>query len=71
MTTDTEEERKRIEIDSVLHHSRAEQSYDARKKDTEFTRLKSSTVIFRVDLQVLFYPTLTHINMFYQRLLSN
>ncbi|KAL4153058.1 hypothetical protein QTP88_000891 [Uroleucon formosanum] len=72
LSADTEEERKNIEIDSMLHHSRAEQSYDALKKDTEFARLNSSTVVLCVDLQqVLFYPTLTHSNMFYQRQLSN
>jgi len=72
IAADTEEERKKIEIDSMLHHSRAEQSYDALKKDTEFARLNSSTVVLCVDLQqVLFCPTLTHSNMFYQRQLSN
>ncbi|KAL4119072.1 hypothetical protein QTP88_011939 [Uroleucon formosanum] len=72
LSADTEEERKNIEIDSMLHHSRAEQSYDALKKDTEFARLNSSTAVLCVDLQqVLFCPTLTHSNMFYQRQLSN
>jgi len=55
-----------------LHHSKAEQSYDALKKDTDIGKLNSSIVLLCVDLQqVLFCPTLTHSNMFYQRQLSN
>lgn len=72
VAADTEEERKKIEIDSKLHHSKAEQSYDALKKDTDIGRLNSSIVVLCVDLQqVLFCLTLTHSNMFYQRQLSN
>ncbi|XP_060876766.1 LOW QUALITY PROTEIN: uncharacterized protein LOC132949739 [Metopolophium dirhodum] len=72
VAADTEEESKKIEIDSKLHHSKAEQSYDALKKDTDIGRLNSSIVVLCVDLQqVLFCPTLTHSNMFYQRQLSN
>ncbi|KAL4153297.1 hypothetical protein QTP88_001130 [Uroleucon formosanum] len=38
--TDTEEDRKKIEIDSKLHHSKADQSYDALKKDTDIANAR-------------------------------
>lgn len=41
-------------------------------KKTDIARLNSSIVVLCVDLQqVLFCPTLTHSNTFYQRQLSN
>jgi len=42
---------KKIEIDGKLHHSKAEESYDALKKDTDIGRLNSSIVVLCVDLQ--------------------
>lgn len=68
----TEEERKNIEIQSSLHYSKADESYNQLKKDEEIAR-KNKNIVLCTDLQqVLFCPNLTHSSIFcYQRQLSN
>lgn len=64
----SEEERKNIELDSMLHHAKADQAYTILKADS----LSLSQVTLCVDLQqVLFTPMLTHSNVFYQRQYSS
>lgn len=66
----TEEERKKVQTGSELHHRRAESAYIFLKNDTNLPN-DSNTVVLCVDLQqVMFCPTLTHSSMFYQRQLS-
>lgn len=68
----TEEERKNIEIQSNLHHSKADQAYKQLKQDADIARKNKNIIVLCVDLQqVLFCPNLTHSSIFYQRQLSN
>lgn len=68
----TEEERKNIEIQSGLHHSKADQSYKQLKQDADIARKNKNIIVLCVDLQqVLFCPNTTHSSIFYQRQLSN
>lgn len=67
-----EKEFTRIQNESEVHHRKAENSYKSLKEDTDCAKNDSSVVVLCVDLQqVLFCPTLTHSNVFYQRQLSN
>lgn len=67
-----EDEFRRIQNESELHHRKAETSYRSLKDDTDCAKIDSSIIVLCDDLkQVLFCPTLTHSNVFYQRQLSN
>ena len=66
------EETRKLQIETELHHRRAEAAYKSLKNDTEYAKNDTHVVVLCVDLQqVLFCPTLTHSNVFYQRQLSN
>lgn len=68
----TEAEQKTIEIQSGLHHFKADQAYKQLKEDTEIASRNKNIIVLCVDLQqVLFCPDLTHSSIFYQRQLSN
>ena len=67
----TEEERKKLQTDSMLHHFKADQAYRAMHNDSEIAANNENVTVLCVDLQqVLFCPTLTHSSMYYQRQLS-
>ncbi|KAL4104233.1 hypothetical protein QTP88_019542 [Uroleucon formosanum] len=62
----TEEERKNIEIQSNLHHSKADQAYKQLKQDADIARKNKNIIVLCVDLQqVLFCPNLTHSSIFF------
>lgn len=65
-------ERRTIEVESRIHHARADLAYSSLAKDTALAENHlDTTVVLCVDLQqVLFCPNLTHNNVFYQRQLS-
>lgn len=64
---ENEESRAEILIESNLHHAKAEQAYSQLKKDAELDK-SNPQIILAADLQqVLFCPTVTHSNVFYQR----
>jgi hypothetical protein len=63
-----ETERNKILIESELHHRKAEKSYSTLKEDSELAKNNSNLIVLTTDLQqVLFTPSLTHSNVFYQR----
>lgn len=67
-----ESELNKVKIESELHHFKADQAYKALNEDTLRAKAKNSINVICVDFQqVLFCPTLTHSNMFYQRQLSS
>ncbi|KAJ8930801.1 hypothetical protein NQ314_016357 [Rhamnusium bicolor] len=71
VNAENEDERKNIKTESELHHRNAEQAYQTLKEDTERSKNDPSIVVICMDLQqVLFSPTLTHSNIFYQRQFS-
>ena len=72
ISAESEEERRDIQTQSDLHHSKADQAYKTLKKDTLTAQRNKNIIILCVDLQqVLFCPNLTHSSVFYQRQLSN
>lgn len=72
IAADTEEESRKLKIESELHHRRAELAYKTMSEDSEQAKCDENYVVLAVDLQqVLFCPTLHHSNIFYQRQLSN
>ena len=68
----SEDDRKKIQQESGLHQSRASLGYQELKADIVKSKVNnSSTVVLCVDMQqVLFCPTLSHSDIFYQRQLS-
>lgn len=71
IAADDEEERKKIENESQIHHSRADLAYKSLAEDTTFSRSNENVIVLCIDLQqVLYCPNLTHSNVFYQRQLS-
>jgi hypothetical protein len=63
-----ETERNKILTESELHHRKAEKSYSTLKEDSELAKNNSNLIVLTTDLQqVLFTPSLTHSNVFYQR----
>lgn len=67
-----ETELHKIELESQLHHAKADQAYKALKHDTEMAKVNNNVHVICVDLQqVLVCPTLTHSTVFYQRQLSS
>ncbi|CAH1997534.1 unnamed protein product [Acanthoscelides obtectus] len=70
-STDDANEKKKIEIESEIHHRKAEAGYKTLKDDTETSKLNPNYVVLCTDLQqVLFCPNLTHSSVFYQRQFS-
>lgn len=62
---------RNLEIESRLHHARADSAYKSLDNDGKTGEVDKDTVCLCVDLeQVLYCPTLTHGNVFYQRQLS-
>lgn len=68
----SEDDRKKIQLECDLHQSKASLGYTELKADIVKSKSNnSSTVVLCVDMQqVLFCPTLTHSDIFYQRQLS-
>ena len=70
-STDDANERRSVEIESKIHHMRAEAGYNTLKQDTEIAKINLNYIVLCTDLQqVLFCPTLTHSSIFYQRQFS-
>jgi hypothetical protein len=62
------DERRKIAMESELHHRKAEKSYACLKEDTVSAKENPRLHVVFTDLeQVLFSPNLTHSNVFYQR----
>lgn len=71
VSAETEEARDSILKESEFHHRRAEKAYSSLNGDIMIAKENVSVVVLCVDLQqVLFCPTLTHSNVFYQRQLA-
>lgn len=71
VNAENEEERRRIKAESEVHHRKAEKSYQTLKEDTVRSKNDPLVIVICMDLQqVLFSPTLTHSNVFYQRQFS-
>ncbi|CAH1975695.1 unnamed protein product [Acanthoscelides obtectus] len=70
-SNDDANEKKRSEIESEIHHRKAETGYKTLKDDTDTSKLNPNYVVLCTDLQqVLFCPNLTHSSVFYQRQFS-
>jgi hypothetical protein len=68
ISADTEAERAAISLWSELHHRKAESAYNSLKTDPDAAQINLNLVVLCTDLeQVLFCPTLSHSNVFYQR----
>ncbi|KAF6207360.1 hypothetical protein GE061_018601 [Apolygus lucorum] len=66
-----DEERRAIQNESDLHHTKAVQGYGALKLDTSKAKQNPNIIVLCIDLQqVLFASTLHHSDVFYQRQLS-
>lgn len=67
-----ENELRKIQIESDIHHIRADLAYKTLAADTsECKAINANNVVLCIDLQqVLFSPKLSHNNVFYQRQLS-
>lgn len=62
------DEIRNTEIESQLHHAKAEKAYSTLNKDIDSAKNDSNIIVLATDLQqVLFCPTLKHSNVFYQR----
>lgn len=63
---------KQLEIETKMHHARADSGYKSLDNDSKVAQEnKGDIIVVCVDLeQVLYCPTLTHGNIFYQRQLS-
>ncbi|KAJ8872557.1 hypothetical protein PR048_026163 [Dryococelus australis] len=71
IATENKAERHKIDLDSALHHTKAENAYKSLKEDEEMAKKNSNVMVLCVYLQqVLFCSTLSHSSMFYQRRLS-
>lgn len=67
-----QETQNRIQVQSDLHHAKAEAAYNLLKSDIEKSKCDKDVVVICVDLQqILSCPTLTHSSMYYQRQLSS
>jgi hypothetical protein len=60
----TEEEHKKVLLQSHLHHAKSDLANKALKCYQERRTSNTNLVVLCVDLQVLFCPTLTHSSMF-------
>nr|XP_014030419.1 unnamed protein product [Salmo salar]XP_014030420.1 unnamed protein product [Salmo salar] len=68
----SEEEKRKIAVESELHHRKAEKAYTQLQSDTEWAKANADCHVISVDLQgVMYTPNLTHSNVYYQRQLSN
>lgn len=70
-STDDPHKLRELQIESQLHHARADSAYTSLGNDKKTGEINKDTICLCVDLeQVLYCPTLTHGNVFYQRQLS-
>ncbi|KAJ8875963.1 hypothetical protein PR048_023871 [Dryococelus australis] len=71
VAAETEDVQKRISAQNTLHHRKTETVYKVLHEDVVMSKSYPKYVVFCTDLQqVLFYPTLHHSSMFYQRQFS-
>ena len=71
LSTNNEAELKRIENESKIHHMRADLAYKSLADDSKRAKNNPQYVMVCIDLQqILFCPTLTHVDVFYQRQMS-
>lgn len=72
LASQNNKERNKIEVQSMLHHFKADQAYKSLKQDEEIAKTDPNYIVLCIDLQqVLFCPTLTHSSMYYQRQLAS
>lgn len=70
-TAETEQSRKQIQVESHIHHAKADSAYTSLKSDIKKAKDNPSYVVLCKDMQqVLFCPDLRHSSVFYQRQLS-
>ena len=70
--SESEEEIKKLETESEIHHRKAEKAYNAMSTDTQVAKENPNFIVVCVDLQqVIATPNLKHSDVYYQRQLSN
>ncbi|XP_069690830.1 uncharacterized protein [Periplaneta americana] len=68
----TEEDLTKLEVDSEVHHRKAEKGYNTLSSDTQVSKENANMIVLCVDLQqVIYTPNLKHSDVYYQRQFSN
>lgn len=70
--TVNDEELKQLQLQSTLHHNKADKAYKTLAEDTKAAKDNHNIVVLCVDLQqVIFTPNLSHSDVYYLRQYSN